>query len=116
MTMRFYLGIHHPHWLRSVPVPVFVSHAALSRYKRALPRRLDGAIWALDSGAFSEIDKYGRWVTTPEAYIMAVRRYRDEIGGLAWAAPMDWMCEPFMVAKTGLTVRVHQRRTVDSVL
>ena len=46
----------------------------------------------------------------------AVRRYRDEIGGLEWAAPMDWMCEPFMLAKTGLTVAEHQARTVANYL
>lgn len=112
----FYLGIHHPHWLRTVPVPVFVSHVALRRYKRALPVRLPGAVWALDSGAFSEIGKYGHWVTTPTEYVAAVRRYRDEIGGLTWAAPMDWMCEPSMIAKTGLSVAEHQGRTVESVL
>jgi hypothetical protein len=48
----------------------------------------------------------------PEAYVAAVRRYRKSIGRLAWAAPQDWMCEPSMVAKTGLSVREHQRRTV----
>jgi hypothetical protein len=112
---RFYLGIHHGCWLRTVPVPVFVSHVTLAKYKRALPKRLPGAIWALDSGAFSQIGEYGRWVMTPGEYVKAVRRYRDEIGGLQWAAPMDWMCEPRMLAKTGLTVREHQRRTVESV-
>jgi hypothetical protein len=43
---------------------------------------------------------------------VAVRRYRDEVGGLAWAAPQDWMCEPAVIARTGLTVRDHQERTV----
>lgn len=112
---RFYLGIHHPCWLRTVPFPVFVSHVALRKYKR-LPKRMPGAIWALDSGAFSEIKAHGRWMTEPEEYVAAVRRYRDEIGGLAWAAPMDWMCEPAMLARTGLKVGEHQERTVASVL
>ncbi len=34
-------------------------------------------------------------------------RYRDEIGCLLWAAPQDWMCEPWITAKTGLTVAEH---------
>jgi hypothetical protein len=46
----------------------------------------------------------------------AVRRYRDEIGSLDWAAPQDWMCEPFILAKTGLSVREHLRRTVADYL
>ncbi len=112
----FYLGIHHGHWLRTVPVPVFVSHVTLAKYKRALPKRLPGAIWALDSGAFSQIGEYGRWVMTAREYVKAVRRYRDEIGGLEWAAPMDWMCEPGMLTKTGLSVAEHQHRTIESVL
>jgi hypothetical protein len=29
---------------------------------------------------------------------------------------MDWMCEPHMTAKTGLTVREHQQRTVENYL
>lgn len=40
----------------------------------------------------------------------------DEIGRLEWAAPQDWMCEPFMPAKTGLTVAEHQVRTVENYL
>jgi hypothetical protein len=43
-----------------------------------------------------------------------VRRYRDEIGGLDWAAPQDWMCEPEQVAKTGMTEKEHQQRTVEN--
>jgi hypothetical protein len=113
---RFYLGIHHPHWLRTVPVPVFVSHAALRKYKRAVPARLPGGVWALDSGAFSEISEHGRWTTTPAQYAAAARRYVEQIGGVCgFAAPMDWMCEPFIVAKTGLSVAEHQRRTVASI-
>lgn len=113
---RFYLGIHHGCWLRTVPVPVFVSAVTLARYKRRLPRRPDGWVWALDSGAFSQIGEYGRWNTTPAQYAEAASRYVSEVGGHCdFVAPMDWMCEPGMLAKTGLTVAEHQRRTVSSV-
>jgi hypothetical protein len=105
----FYLGTHEPAWLAHVRFPLFVSHRRLQRYRR-LP--VACCPWALDSGAFSELAAYGRWRLTPAAYVAAVRRYRQEIGRLAWAAPQDWMCEPVMVAKTGLSVREHQRRTV----
>jgi hypothetical protein len=109
----FYLGCPEPSWLARVDVPLFVSHRRLSRRPgQRLPRALGS--WALDSGGFSEIDQYGRWLTTPGAYVSAVRRYRDEIGGLLWAAPQDWMCEPRMLAKTGLTVADHQAKTVEN--
>lgn len=111
----FYLGTHHPHWLGMVDVPLFVSRRQLARYK-TLPRRGDRAPWALDSGGFTELSMHGAWVTTPMEYARNVLRYRDEIGGLAWAAPQDWMCEPIMLAATRLTVAEHQQRTVSSVL
>jgi hypothetical protein len=57
---------------------------------------------------------YGEWRTTPEQYVAAVRRYDEEIGSLNWAAPQDWMCEPFMLGRTGLDVAEHQRRTVTN--
>jgi hypothetical protein len=45
-----------------------------------------------------------------------VQRYIDGIGRLDWAAPMDWMCEPHMLARTGKTVREHQYLTVANYL
>lgn len=111
--MKFYLGTHMEGWLDRTDVSLFVSHRRLVR-RRTLPRAQGR--WALDSGGFTELSMHGRWITTPSSYVTAVRRYRDEIGGLDWAAPQDWMCEPFMLAKTGLTVADHQAHTVASVL
>ncbi len=68
--------------------------------------------WALDSGGFSELSLFGEWKTSLRTYILAVDRAADEIGGLQWAAQQDWMCEPFMLAKTGLSIAQHQRNTV----
>ena len=110
----FYLGAHHPHWLRLLDVPLFVSRNALARPGRRLPRAVTS--WALDSGGFSELKHYGGWRIDAATYAAEVRRYRDEIGMLEWAAPMDMMCEPFMLAKTGLTVAEHQGRTVVNYL
>jgi hypothetical protein len=119
----FYLGTHHPDWLWKAAFPLFVSHARL-----APVRRLKNATcaWALDSGGFTQLQREGRWTITPAAYVAAVRRYRDQIGGLAWAAPQDWMCEPAIIqggryggqtfVGTGLSVREHQERTVANYL
>ena len=113
MIETFYLGAHQPHWLEHTPFPLFVSHRRLAG-RRRLPRAATG--WALDSGGFTELRLHGGWRTTVDEYVDAVRRYRDEIGNLEWAAPQDWMCEPFMLAKTGLTVVEHQERTVANLL
>lgn len=110
-ALRFYLGAHHPHWLARTEVPLFISHRALARRSR-LPRACGP--WALDSGGFTELSMFGAWQTTPQQYVAAVRRYRDEIGCLDWAAPQDYMCEPFMLAKTGLPLREHLARTVGN--
>jgi hypothetical protein len=93
--------------------PLFVSHRRLA-LRATLPRA--ATRWALDSGGFTELAIHGRWPTTPGEYVEATRGYAVEIGMLDWAAPMDWMCEPAIVAHTGLTVEDHRRRTVANFL
>ena len=118
----FYLGTHQPSWLATVTVPLFVSHRRLAG-RRTLPARARtgfaktlSAPWALDSGGFSELSMFGEWRTTPAEYVAAVARYDREIGHLDWAAPQDWMVEPQILARTGLTVAEHQARTVRNYL
>lgn len=84
----FWLGTHRPHWLADSTVPLFVSDTTLRRY-RTLPRA--NTVWALDSGAFSQLWKAGGWDggPTPRQYAQRIRRYAVEIGYLAWASPQD---------------------------
>jgi hypothetical protein len=104
-----YLGAPEPVWLeRPGPHPWMVSAARLRRVKRPY---VAAAPWALDSGAFSELAAHGRWTVTAEQYAGEVARARS-FGGLVFCGQQDWMCEPFMLAKTGLTVAEHQARTV----
>lgn len=117
--MKFYLGTHRPSWLarEDVDVELFVSHRTLrERHPRTLPRARKP--WALDSGGFTELNLRGAdaFAEGPGPYVAAVRRYRDEVGLLEWAAPADWMCEPAVLARTGLDVAEHQRRTVANYL
>lgn len=110
-------------WLSTIGVPLFISRNRLKN-RRTLPQAI--APWALDSGGFTELRDHGQWRIPPEQYVEEVRRYRDEIGMLDWAAPMDWMCEPWVIEGgergghrfhgTGLSVQEHQRRTVDNLL
>lgn len=114
--LTFYLGTHRPYWLwdPAANVPLFISHRVLRRRKTPFPRAT--TTWALDSGGFTELNLYGEWRTTPTEYVAAVRRYAEELGGLQWASPQDWMCEPWVLDKTGLTVTEHQERTVENYL
>lgn len=106
----FYLGTHEVSWIARAGIPLFISHRRLARLKRKLPRAI--APWGLDSGAFSEIAEFGRWRMTPREYVAAVARYDREIGMLDWAAGMDLMTEPEILARTGLRTIDHQRLTV----
>ncbi|MDP4501028.1 deazapurine DNA modification protein DpdA family protein [Nonomuraea turcica] len=113
--VNFYLGTHREQWLTTAPedVCLFVSHRVLSA-RKTLPKAPLGRHYAVDSGAFTELSLHGEFRTTPEQYIQALARYDEEIGDIAWAAPQDWMCEPFMLERTGLTIAEHQHRTVDN--
>lgn len=110
--MRFYLTTHRPHWLGLTDVPLFVAYQHL-RERRSFPRALGP--WALDSGAFTVVSN-GQQFDPPAVYAAAVRRYAEEVGNLQWCAPQDWMCEPEVLARTGLTVEVHQKLTLHSYL
>jgi len=119
-VVKFWLGTHRPGWLAHLDVPLMVSHRTLADIKHLPPARHP---WVLDSGGFTELSMYGEWLTTPTNYIAAVRRYRDEIGHMQWAAPQDWMCEPDIIhggggwkVGTGLTVVEHQCLTVTNLL
>lgn len=112
--MDFWLGVHRAVWLERTDVPLFVSRRHLEN-RRSLPRALGP--WALDSGGFTELSKHGGWDDVkPKEYAAVVRRVRGEVGNLTWAAPQDWMCEPAMLERTGLSVADHQRLTVDNFL
>jgi hypothetical protein len=109
----FWLGAHHPRWLATVGLPLMVSRRSLAG-RRTMPRAANA--WVLDSGGFTELSLNGGWEIPTHVYAMEVRRFRDEIGRMAWAAPQDWMCEDDILAKTGLTVAEHQARTVGNFL
>lgn len=120
--MRFYLGTHIPKWLNDTAETLFVSRRTLVT-QRELPKAV--APWALDSGGFSELQMFGEWQTSAMQYSTEVRRFRDVIGNLEWAAIQDWMCEEIVIKGgttpsgavfkgTGYSVREHQRRTVHS--
>lgn len=113
-----YLGAPAPSWLEreefgEACVPLCVSHHRLDG-RRTMPRAVTP--WMLDSGGFTELSKHGRWTVSPYAYAAAARRYFDEIGMMDSCAIQDWMCEDEILAKTGLTVRDHQIKTVASYL
>lgn len=109
----FYLGTHEPSWLRTAGVPLFVSRGRLARIKRWRPATTR---WALDSGGFTELGSHGRWRFSVASYAEEIARAHMEIGMLDWAAPMDSMCEPDVLARTGRSLVAHQHETVERYL
>ena len=111
--MRFYLGTNKATWLQRANCPLFVSHRTLRSLKTRKTARVN---WACDSGGFTELSMYGEWRTSPEEYAFYVTRYRNGIGRLDFASQQDYMCEPFMLERTGKTVKQHQELTTQNYL
>ena len=115
--MKFYLGTHEPSWLwdERVDVPLFIAWQRLRRKANLRPSTVP---WALDSGGFTQLSRNGRWDKSAREYVADVARYQRLIGGLQWAAPQDWMCEPWVIhgergcPGTGKSVAEHQQLTV----
>ncbi|MDB5069668.1 MAG: hypothetical protein JWM87_779 [Candidatus Eremiobacteraeota bacterium] len=105
--MRFFVGLHHPH-VAGRFATAFISVNALRRRKGAFPAQ----DWIMDSGAFSTIAKHGGYPEPVSEYAAEIRRWAAN-GNLLAAVAQDYMCEAWMLAKTGLTVADHQRLTIE---
>lgn len=68
--------------------------------------------WILDSGAFTEISTHGRYRTPVADYAAQCQRWKT-CGNMVAAVSQDYMCEPAILRKTGLTVEDHQRLTIE---
>ena len=107
--MRFFTGLHQPSDARHFDA-AFVSVNRLRPRVAPMPARE----WIMDSGAFTEISTHGRYRTSVADYAAEIRRWATNGSGrLLAAVSQDWMCEPFIVEKTGLSVLEHQRLTIE---
>jgi hypothetical protein len=105
--LRFFVGLHQPSDARHFD-DCFVS------VHRLKDRKSDFSVrnWILDCGGFSTISLYGGYPEPVEAYAVQVERWRH-CGNLLAAVSQDYMCEPHMLAITGLTIADHQRLTIE---
>ncbi|MBC7299434.1 deazapurine DNA modification protein DpdA family protein [Nocardia salmonicida] len=111
--MTFYLGTGHPHHLNTSGVPLFLSAAALARYRgrgeRFPIRMTGGAPWAGDSGAYAALilsaNPNGHpWTAHPDDYGALWTRLIDSIGPPDFVGIQDLPCEAQCLARTGATV------------
>lgn len=105
----FFAGLHQPsdakHFYRCC-----VSIHRLVTRRKAL---LCGSVF-VDSGAFTVLEKHGCYPEAPEVYARQLHRlWTEGVVDIAVASTQDYMCEPFMLAKTGLSVAEHQRLTIE---
>jgi hypothetical protein len=104
----FYVGLHQPSDGFKVGRPSMFSVNRLR--KRRSPHI--SCRWVLDSGAFTQVALKGGYDSGPGEYAREIRRWAG-VGQLVWAAAQDFMCEPFVLCRTGGTVASHQRMTIE---
>lgn len=106
----FFPGLHQPadaqHFDRAC-----ISVNRLRGRKKPLPANV---LVFVDSGAFRELELYGEYRHSVDEYATELHRlYTLRVVNIAVVVAQDYMCEPFMLAKTGLTIADHQRLTVE---
>ena len=104
--MLFFPGLHMVNHARHFP-RCMISTARLIRRKSDFVANE----WMLDSGAFTALMACGRHPLSPREYAALIRRW-SRCGRLVAAASQDWLCTPEVLARTGLTVEEHQRRSL----
>lgn len=107
MGPRFYVGLHKPHHAQRFD-RCMISVNTL----RARAGYFGVGEWMMDSGAFTKVTRDGGYLEPPEAYATEALKWAW-LGRLVAVVSEDYMCEPFVLEKTGLSVPEHQRLTVD---
>lgn len=107
MSFRFFVGTHHPRRAGGFD-NAFVSINAL----RHRPNGFHPNRWVMDSGAFTQISQHGCYTTSVEEYAADIRRFA-RCGQLLAAVAQDFMCEAWVLERTGLTIADHQRLTIE---
>lgn len=105
--MRFFTGLHQPSDARHFDA-AFISVNRLRNRKGPF----EVGDWIMDSGAFTTLHTHGGYPHPVSEYAEQVRRWSGN-GNLMAAVAQDYMCEPFMLAKTGMTIEQHQLLTVE---
>lgn len=114
--MRFFVGLHQANLVRHFDrVCLSINRLKRPGHRRKSPLALrEGAEVLLDSGAFTEIALHGGYRHSPHAYANTLRWAHPLFGdSTVTAVAQDYMCEAFMLAKTGLSVLEHQRLTIE---
>lgn len=107
--MKFFIGWHQPVNGRS---GCHLFDRTMISVNRLLKRRSHFQVkdWILDSGAFTRISTGAGHLPIP-IYAIEAKRWKD-CGNLLAVVTQDYMCEEFILSKTGFDIPTHQRLTV----
>lgn len=108
-TVKFYVGLHQPADAQHFDLACISINRLRGRRKA-----VDCGDVLVDSGAFTELAQHGRYRHTVGEYAAEIRRLHDaNVVKISAAVAQDYMCEPWMLEKTGLTIADHQRLTIE---
>jgi hypothetical protein len=111
-SLMLYVRAFNPIWIETATVPVVVQADRLfgrKKWPRAqVPWGLDSGSLARKASIIDQVDQrqYGQLATF----------VHNQVGQLQWAAVQDWPCEDEALKQTGMSVNMHQNRTVWSYL
>jgi hypothetical protein len=109
MPLRFYIGLHQPSDAQRFARCCIHIQRLATRRKPLGCREL-----LLDSRAFTELRQHGRYRAAPEAFADQIHRIADAaLVPQLMPVSQDYMCEPDILHMTGLTIREHQRLTIE---
>lgn len=107
-SVVFYVGLHQPSDAHRFERCCLSINRVRGR-KKPIPTRV-----IVDSGAFRELEQFGHYRHSVAEYASELRRLHDDgVLQIDIAVAQDYMCEPFMLEKTGLTTPDHQRLTIE---
>ena len=105
----FYVGLHQPSdAFRFERACVSINRLGVRKKPLGCPDVL------VDSGAFTELERHHRYRHPVSHYAAQLRRLKSHgTVEVTAAVAQDYMCEPAMLKRTGLTIEKHQRLTLE---
>ncbi|WP_446344694.1 deazapurine DNA modification protein DpdA family protein [Coleofasciculus sp. F4-SAH-05] len=109
----FFIG-SSPSMAAKIIAPDYPAAGVMVSANALRSRKSDFAVgnWILDSGAFTEVARHGAYRSGSQSYYEQICRWAA-CGNLLAAVAQDWMCEPFVLQRTGLSVSKHRELTIN---
>ena len=109
VNMKFYCGLHMINHSEEID-QAFISVNRLWTRQKPVPCK----DWILDSGAFTEISKFGKFRNSTTMYAAIIDRlYKENGEHLKAVVSQDYMCEDFILKKTNCSSFEHIEKTVE---